>query len=132
MIHLDTSFLIHALMPDSFGGEALKSWLRDEAEVNISSIALSEFLCGPLTMDEQTLVEYLFPSPEPFVATDASRAAELFNLTGRRSRSLADCQIAAVALRCGARIATGNVSDFAPFADQGLELASVSDLGANQ
>jgi predicted nucleic acid-binding protein len=126
MIHLDTSFLIHALVPDSQAGEALKSWLTGEGEVSISSIALSEFLCGPLTADEQILVDHLFPSPEPFLAADASKAAELFNLTGRRSRSLADCQIAAVALRCGARMATGNVSDFAPFATHGLELSSVS------
>jgi predicted nucleic acid-binding protein len=36
---------------------------------------------------------------------------------------LADCQIAAVALRCNASIATGNTQDFAPFQPHGLVLA---------
>ena len=47
----------------------------------------------------------------------------LFNATGRRSRTLADCQIAAVALRCGARDATGNAPDFIPLQKHGLTLA---------
>lgn len=65
----------------------------------------------------------LFPAPEPFLASDARKAAELFNATGRRSRSLADCQIAAVALRCEARMATANALDFTPFETHGLTLA---------
>jgi predicted nucleic acid-binding protein len=69
------------------------------------------------------LAQKLFPAPEPFLASDAHKAAELFNSTGRRSRSLADCQIAAVALRCKARLATSNISDFAIFQVHGLELA---------
>ena len=65
----------------------------------------------------------LFPAPEPFIASDAHKAAKLFNATGRRSRSLADCQIAAIALRCDARMATANAEDFALFQTQGLTLA---------
>ena len=61
--------------------------------------------------------------PEAFLVQDALKAAELFNLTGRRSRSLADCQIAAVALRLGVHVATTNVADFAPFQAHGLLLA---------
>jgi predicted nucleic acid-binding protein len=47
----------------------------------------------------------------------------LFNQTGRRSRSLADCMIAAVAIRCGARLATLNAGDFQPVTAHGLNLA---------
>jgi len=65
----------------------------------------------------------LFAAPEPFIASDARKAAELFNVTGRRSRSLADCQIAAVAIRCGVSLATGNVTDFSQFQSHGLHLA---------
>ena|SRR2546430_17342655 len=123
MIHLDTSFLIQAMVTGSAAEATLQTWLASGEDLAISSIALSEFLCGPLTADEAVLIEMLFGSPEPFLATDASKAAELFNATGRRSRSLADCQIAAVALRCAASVATINVTDFALFHSHGLILA---------
>jgi len=123
MIHLDTNFLIQGLVPHSEAGTRLRIWRGDEEALGISSISWSEFLCGPLNATDEALAQTLFPSPEPFLASDASRAAELFNATGRRSRSLADCQIAAVALRCNARIATINVSDFTIFQSHGLTLA---------
>jgi predicted nucleic acid-binding protein len=66
------------------------------------------------------LARLLLTEPEPFTASNARKAAELFNSTGRRSRTLADCQIAAKALRLGAQLATANQSDFAPFAPFGL------------
>jgi predicted nucleic acid-binding protein len=122
MIHLDTNFLIQALVPGSVAGVKLQRWLSDGEDLDISSIAWSEFLCGPLTPTDESLAAALFFSPEPFLASDARKAAELFNATGRRSRSLADCQIAAVALREGAKLATGNVSDFLVFQSQGLTL----------
>jgi len=50
-------------------------------------------------------------------------SALLFNKTGRRSRSLADCMIAAIAIRCGASLATINTADFQPFVQYGLALA---------
>src|SRR6266550_6458520 len=115
MIHLDTNFLIQALVPGSAAGAKLETWLRDAEDLGISSIAWSEFLCGPLTPKDEALAVALFASPEPFLASDARMAAELFNATGRRSRSLPDCQIAAIALRQGAQLATGNVSDFTVF-----------------
>ena len=60
------------------------------------------------------MARQIFPLPEPFLAADAGLAARLFNQTGRRLRSLADCMIAAVAIRCGARLATNNVADNQP------------------
>lgn len=123
MIHLDTSFLIHALVPASAAATKLQAWVSSGEDLGISSIAWSEFLCGPIKAEDATLVETLFYTFEPFGMSDAIKAAELFNATGRRSRSLADCQIAAVALRCGARVATSNLPDFAPFEAHGLTLA---------
>lgn len=123
MIHLDTNFLIEALVVGSTSETKLRAWLTTDEDVTISSIALSEFLCGPVTADELALVETLLGPPEPFLAGDAAAAASLFNYTGRRSRSLADCQIAAVALRCDARLATINLPDFALFESHGLTLA---------
>ena len=120
MIHLDTNFLIQALLPNSAAQTKLQSWLEGGEDVAISSIAWSEFLCGPLTFEDEQLARDIVAEPEPFLALDAQKAAELFNVSGRRSRSLADCQIAAVALRCGARVATANASDFTPFQNHGL------------
>jgi hypothetical protein len=63
----------------------------DGEDLGMSSIGWSEFLCGPLTPTDEKFARMLFPAPEPFIASDAHKAAELFNATGRRSRSLADC-----------------------------------------
>src|SRR5438876_3077599 len=100
MIHLDTNFLIQALVPGSAAEAKVQAWLTSGEDLGISTIAWSEFLCGPLTTDDEALAQALFATPEPFLAIDARKAADLFNATGRRSRSLADCQIAAVAVRC--------------------------------
>ena len=54
---------------------------------------------------------------------NAEKAAELFNLTGRRSRSYVDCCIAAIAIRAQAPLATSNRHDFTSMAAQGLMLA---------
>lgn len=110
-------------MPNSAAEEKLQTWRREGEGLDISSISWSEFLCGPLATTDEALAQMLFPAPEPFLASDAHKAAELFNATGRRSRSLADCQIAAIALRCGASLATADVSDFALFQSYGLVLA---------
>lgn len=123
MIHLDTNFLIQTLVPGSPAAVTLETWLVNREDLGISTIAWSEFLCGPLTPGNEALAEAILATPQPFLASDARKAAELFNATVRRSRSLADCQIAAVALRCQARLATGNASDFNLFQRHGLILA---------
>src|SRR6266487_3252994 len=115
MTHLDTNFLIQALVTGSPAEIKMLAWLAAGEDLGISTIAWSEFLCGPLTPQDEALAQLLLAAPEPFLAADARKAAELFNATGRRSRSLADCQIAAVALRCAVPVATGNTSDFVPF-----------------
>lgn len=122
MIHLDTSFLNHALVAGSPAETKLQAWLTAGEDLGISTIAWSEFLCGPLTSQEESLAQLLLAAPEPFTTADARSAATLFNATGRRVRTLADCQIASVALRCGASVATGNLPDFIPFQNHGLTL----------
>ncbi len=123
MIHLDTNFLIQALVAGSGPEARLVDWLAAGEPLGISTIAWSEFLCGPLAPRDEILARSFLTPPEAFLVQDALKAAELFNRTGRRSRTLADCQIAAVALRLGARVATTNVADFAPFRAHGLLLA---------
>jgi predicted nucleic acid-binding protein len=123
MIHLDTNFLILALVPGSAAETKLLTWLTAGEDFAVSTIAWSEFLSGPLTPQDELLAQLLLSAPEPFLTADARKAAELFNATGRRSRTLADCQIAAVALRRGVKLATGNTADFVPMQSHGLVLA---------
>lgn len=120
MIHLDTSFLIPALVPGSGPDHGLRSWLAGTEPVALSAIVWAEFLCGPVGAEQRRAASLLFPNPEPLSAADAERAADLFNATGRRRGSLADCLIAAVCLRTGASIATANVDDFRRFEPLGL------------
>ena len=122
MIQLDTNFIIHALRSGSDEDAKLRTWLQSGDEVGVSAMAWAEFLCGPLTAEDRASAEALFPNVELLGADDAAKGAELFNKTGRRARSLADCLIAAVAIRIGARIATRNLTDFEPFIAYGLRL----------
>jgi predicted nucleic acid-binding protein len=95
----------------------------DPFSFGICSVAWAEFLCGPLDATAAVLARQMFPNPEAFLTVDAVVAADLFNQTGRRSRSLPDCMIAAVAIRCGARLATINLADYVSLQPFGLVLA---------
>ncbi len=83
-----------------------RRWLSTGEPLRISTIAWAEFPCGPLSPDDAAAARALLPNPEPPLPADAERAADLFNATGRRRRSLADCMIAATCVRLGATLAT--------------------------
>jgi predicted nucleic acid-binding protein len=123
MIQFDTNFLIQSTVSGSPAHGRFRVWVLANEVIAISSIAWAEYLCGPLDPAGEALARRIFPNPEPFLSADAGLAANLFNQTGRRSRSLADCMIAAVAIRCGAKLATINTSDFQLFCKFGLVLA---------
>ena len=53
MIHLDTNFLIQALVAGSPAETNLQTWLTAGEDLGISTIAWSEFLCGPLTPKDE-------------------------------------------------------------------------------
>ena len=109
-------------MAGSVAHAQFAAWVREQEVLNVSTIAWAEFLCGPVDATGEALARQIFPQPEPFLPADAVLAARLFNQTGRRSRSLADCMIAAVAIRCVAKLATHNTGDFEPPAPHGLML----------
>lgn len=123
MIHLDTNFLIDALVAGSSQESQMIAWLSAGETVGISAIAWGEFLCGPLSPIAEAFARQLLPNAEPLDRTDAELAARLFNATGRRSKSYADCCVAAVAIRMKASLATSNVNDFKPMIAHGLVLA---------
>ena len=124
MIHFDTNFLIAATVPASPAHSQLRVWASNGESFGVSSIALAEYLCGPLDATAEAIAQQMCPQPEPFLPADAALAATLFNKTGRRSRTLADCMIAAVAIRCNAKLATVNATDFSLFQSFGLKLMS--------
>ena len=57
---------------------------------------------------------------------NAEMAAELYNATGRRCGSTADCLIASVAIDTKAELMTLNISDFKLFVPYGLLLTDLS------
>lgn len=124
MIHLDTGFLIRALLPGSAEDRLLRGWLQERTPVRISALSWAEFLCGPLDAVQLALAEQLLGEPAPLLAADAKAGAGLFNQTGRRRGSLIDCLIAATALRAGAALATTNAKDFRRLQDLGLRLVT--------
>jgi len=124
MIHVDTSFLIHALAQGTGEDRAVREWLRSGEELAMSTVAWSELLCGPIEPPHAELAARVVTERIPFGEEDAVLAARLFNQTGRRRGSLIDCMIAAAALRSEAMLATANPSDFRRFEVYGLTIAA--------
>ena len=124
MIHLDTSFLIRAFIPATPEDRRLRGWLSARDPIGLSSITWAEFLCGPVTTLVVEEAAEALGEPEAFDGAHATLAAELFNVAGRRRGSLADCMIAAAAIRANARLATSNPADFRPFTTHGLTLTT--------
>lgn len=83
----------------------------------------AEFLCGPVRAHDVELAANIVNEPEPFMGSDAALTVRLFGLARRRRGSLADCMIAATAIRVGAPLATTNIDDFHRFEPAGLKLA---------
>ena len=120
MILLDTSFVIRALLRGSSADARLRRWLSANEDLGLSTIALAEFLCGPVEAAHVELVARIVPHRVPFTDEDPAVAARLFNLAGRRRGTLVDCMIAATALRLGAALASENPEDFRRFQPAGL------------
>ena len=98
MIHLDTCYLIRALVHGSVEDRRMREWLRAGESLGISSVAWAEFLCGPLDSAHLGLARRVVTAQIPFDAEAARIAATLFDAGGRRRGSLLDCMIAATAI----------------------------------
>jgi predicted nucleic acid-binding protein len=123
-VHLDTSFLIRALVRGSPESARLREWLRSGRSVAISTLVWGEVLCGPIDGATVELARRVVPIHVPIGTGEAEEAARLFNGTGRRRGSFQDCLVAATALGSGAAVATTDRGDFARFRGMGLEIAS--------
>lgn len=115
VIHLDTSVLIDIFAEDSQQtGTAMEQALDNGELLEISAVALYEWLRGPRKAEELRWQEALLPSAKaaPFEAMEAHRAALIYRaLSGTRKRSM-DFAIAACAIEHGAALWTLNRQDF--------------------
>lgn len=94
MIHLDTSFLIHALVPSTRADNRLRTWLRNGDALAISSIAWAEFLCGSIGSTEVDVVSGMFEEIAPYRRRFGADASPLQprGPTARNPRRLHDCR----------------------------------------
>ncbi len=122
-IHLDTSFLIRALVVGSEESAMLRGWLISRRGIAMSTLAWGEFLCGPVDEGVEELARRVTRTRIPLGADDAGAAARLFNQSGRRRGTFHDCIIAATAIGADAVLATTDHADFRRFVAHGLELA---------
>jgi predicted nucleic acid-binding protein len=123
IIHLDTNLLVDLVTVGSPGGLRMLAWLREGKSLTTSAIAWSEFCNGPLSKEQkEAAFNVLGRSIVDFTWREAEEAARLFNLTGRRRGSHADCMIAAAAIVSGAPLATFNTVDFQRLVPFGLML----------
>jgi len=120
-IHLDTNYLI-LLTADDKVGELVSEWISDGVVLKTSAMAWAEFCCEPVDKKILAYVADIVSEIVPMDAAIARAAAQLFQKTGRRSRSLPDCIIAATAIADEAAVATRNRADFTPFVPHGLRI----------
>lgn len=123
MIHLDTNFLVDLVTLGSPGATLVFQWLNSGKSVTASAVAWSEFCNGPLSMAQKCAAfNVLDQKITDFTWREAEEAARLYNLSGRRRGSHADCMIAAVAIISGMPLATFNTADFERLVPFGLVL----------
>lgn len=123
MIHLDTNFLVDLVTVGSPGGRKISAWLKAGKSVATSAVAWSEFCNGPLSKAQKdAAIAVLDRQITDFTWREAEEAARLFNLSGRRRGSHADCLIAAAAIVSGVPLATFNTADFQRLVPFGLVL----------
>ena len=122
VIYLDTNFLIEAQKSGTPSSQRFGVWLINGDTFEVSTMVWAEFLCGPLQAGEESMARQIIAVKHVITEREAELAAQMFDQTGRRSRSLADCIIAAGAILAGVPLATENTADFQRFVPFGLRL----------
>ena len=120
IVHIDASYLVRALVRDSREDASLREWIAADRPIVMSTIAWTEFLCGPVDEAALALASQVIARRAQFTQDMAVIAAELFNGLGRRRGTFIDCMIAAAAFADDADIAAGNPDDFTCFEEFGL------------
>ncbi len=119
-VALDANFVVAALIQGTAASRQIEAWVRSGWQMQISAVAWSEYMCGPVEPHLVPIARRLVGIIDVFTAEDAELAGKLFNDTGRRSH--ADCMVAAHAIRRDAVLATADAPDFRVFRKFGLRL----------
>jgi len=128
-ILLDTNALIALSDPSDTLFEAAEQAIRSGARACTCSVAWHEYVRGPLLdLDRERALRVIESRIFSLERSHAEFAAELFNQTGRRRGSTADCLIVAAAVGNDAELLTRNLADFEPFVSHGLRLVELPGL----
>jgi predicted nucleic acid-binding protein len=124
-LHLDTNALIALADPTQPVVSLVRERVLEGILPEACAMAWHEFVRGPLLPDELLRVERVVGARiRPVTRSTSELAARLFNATGRRRASTADCFIAASAIEHDANLLTLDLDDFQIFASFGLNLFS--------
>lgn len=122
MISLDTNYLILGLQKDSSESKQLVRWYQ-AGEVLVTPMpAWYEFLCGPVNEPQVATMRAFLNEVIPFGERQATKAAELFAVSGRKRSLKIDIMIAATSILADAPLATNNKADFRALKKHGLTL----------
>lgn len=122
-ILLDTNAVIALSDPTHRLFKLIEEVLAQGGRASACVIAWHEYMRGPLTMEDRERALNVIESR--IITLDrscAEFAAKLYNQTGRRRGSTADCLIASVAIRHNFELVTWNHEDFERYVPMGLSL----------
>jgi predicted nucleic acid-binding protein len=122
MICLDTNYLIRGVAEGTEEARELLAWIKTGETLITPMLAWFEFICGPVTNDQQMAMRAFLTEIVPFAEAEAVEAARLFNAIKRKRSHRVDAMIAGTAITAKARLATQNRADFKPFVTHGLLL----------
>lgn len=112
--HLDTDFLVKALLSTGPERETLIRLSATRCELEMSSIAWYEFCRGPRTPEQLARARAHLEDEGIIAFTEelAERSASIFRSLGSPRKRAADVAIACVAMERGARLLSGNLRDY--------------------
>jgi predicted nucleic acid-binding protein len=122
--HLDTDFLIKALLARGAEQELLRDISHSPAEIEMSALAWYEFCRGPRSPEQEAVARSYLETEGiiPFGEDLASKSADTFRRLGSPRRRAFDVAIATAAMARSARLLTGNTRDYTGI--EGLLLGS--------